>query len=265
MPTPLEISSSVNPRVKRLVRWRGRPAERRRAGVALAEGVREVERAAAAGLRCHAIWRCPELLGQRPTPATPATPAGAEEFICPAAVFERVAWHRRPEGILGEFEAPAWTLESLPPTPPDGLYLIAVETEKPGNLGAMARTASAAGCSGVLAVGPHVDPFHPAAVRNSTAAVFSLPVVAVAEPGEAIAFLKERGIALHAALVGGGEAPEVRGPVAVAIGPEDRGLSDAWAAAADAAVGVPMAEGPVDSLNAAAAAAVLLFGRRGHR
>ena len=272
MPGPLEITSAANPRVKRLARWRAKPAERRAAGVALAEGVREVERAVAAGLRCRALWRCPGLLGGR---ATPATPAGAEGLTCPPAVFEKVAWHRRPEGLLGEFEAPAWTLGSLPPTPPDGLYLVAVETEKPGNLGAMARTASAAGCCAVLAVGPHVDPFHPAAVRNSTAAVFSLPVVAVPDAGAALAFLKERGIALHAALVdalpppsGGivrrapGSTSGGGGAVAVAIGPEDRGLPAVWAEAADAAVGIPMADGPVDSLNAAAAAAVLLFEHR---
>ncbi|BAM02460.1 TrmH family RNA methyltransferase [Phycisphaera mikurensis] len=256
MPEPLPITSATNPRVKRLVRWRSRPAERRGAGVALAEGVREVERALEAGLVCTAWWACPQLLGGR---TVPAAPPGVERLTCPAAVFERIAWHRRPEGLLGEFVAPRARLDDLPPAAAAGLYLVAVGTEKPGNLGAMVRTAAAAGCDAVLAVGPHVDPFHPAAVRNSTAAVFHLPVVAVAEPEAAIAFLRARGIALHAALVGGGPAPATGGPVAVVIGPEDRGLAPTWAAAADAAIGIPMAPGPVDSLNAAAAAAVLLF------
>ncbi len=257
---PLDITSATNPRVKRLARFRQKPAERRAAGVVLAEGRREVERALAAGLACRALWCCPELLGE-----ALAAPAGAEAIRCSVAVLEKVAWHRRPEGVLAEFDAPHHTLDTLPPAPADGLYLVAVETEKPGNLGAMVRTAAAAGCAAVLAVGPHVDPFHPAAVRNSTAAVFSLPVVAVATAEEAIAWLRERGIAVHAAVVGGGPAPLSTGPVAVAIGPEDRGLAPFWSDAADAAIGIPLAPGPVDSLNAAAAAAVLLFARRTRR
>lgn len=258
-PRVLDIESTANPRVKQLVRWRNKPAERRAAGAALAEGPREVERALAAGLVCRSWWTCPAFLGSS---ATPPPPAEAEVLRCPPAVFERIAWHRRPDGLLAEFAAPAWTLSTLPPTRADSLYLIAVETEKPGNLGAMARTASAAGCDAVIAVGPHVDPFHPAAVRNSTAAVFSLPVVTVPDAATALAALRERGVALHAAIVGGDLPPGGTGPVAVAIGPEDRGLASEWARAADRAVGVPMAPGPVDSLNAAAAAAVLLFAHR---
>ena len=257
---PLDITSASNPRVKRLARFRQKPAERRAAGVVLAEGRREVERALAAGMACRALWFCPALTG-----AETAVPAGAEAVRCSAAVLEKVAWHRRPEGVLAEFDAPHPTLETLPPAPAGGLYLVAVETEKPGNLGAMVRTAAAAGCVAVLAVGRHVDPFHPAAVRNSTAAVFSLPVVAVATADEAIAWLRERGVAMHAAVVGGGPAPTASGPVAVVIGPEDRGLDPLWSEAADAAVGIPLAPGPVDSLNAAAAAAVLLFAERARR
>ena len=259
VPAPLGITSAANPRVKRLARWRSKPAERRAAGIALAEGVREVERALAAGLTCRAWWSCPGLLVDRPVPTPPPE---AEAITCPPAVFEKIAWHRKPEGLLAEFEAPAPTLADLPEPGLGSLWLVAVETEKPGNLGAMVRTAAAAGCEAVLAVGPHVDPFHPAAIRNSTGAVFSLPVVTLADAGGAIGFLQSRGVAVHAAVVGGGEAPPAAGPVAVVIGPEDRGLSAAWADAAEARVGIPMASGPVDSLNAAAAAAVLLFGTR---
>ena len=224
-----------------------------------AEGFREVERALEAGLACRAVWSCPSLLGDR---VAPSAPAGADRIEASAPVFEKIAWHRRPEGLLAEFVAPRRTLDTLPPTRPESLYLAAVETEKPGNLGAMIRTAAAAGCDAVLAVGPHVDPFHPAAIRNSTAAVFSLPVVAVEQAGDAIAFLRGRGVRIHAAVVGAEAAPPPEAPVAVVIGPEDRGLSRVWTDAADRAVGIPLAPGPVDSLNAAAAAAVLLFGHR---
>ncbi len=142
--------------------------------------------------------------------------------------------------------------------------LVAVGTEKPGNLGAMVRTAAAAGFDAVLAAdvpGLTVDPFNPNAVRASTGAVFSLPTVSAPE-ARVLAYLQRQGVRLLAA------APRAEvnytdadwtGPLAVVIGPEDRGLSDAWLDAADQRLAIPVAGGVVDSLNASAAAAVLLY------
>jgi len=131
----------------------------------------------------------------------------------------------------------------------------------------MVRTAAAAGCDAVLAVGPAVDVFNPNAIRNSTGAVFELPVVLIEQAVDAVGWLKERGVRVAAALAADGAtcfeadlAASPQRPLAVVIGPEHAGLGPEWRDAADVAVTIPaQSGGVVDSLNASAAAAVLLF------
>src|SRR5688572_13345066 len=129
------ITSLQNPRVKQIVRLRER-RHRDRAGVFIAEGVREVGRAMAAGLKVVEAFICPERLG--------VTPAELAALAAPRG---------------------------------NALYLVLVGTEKPGNLGAMIRTAAAAGCAGVLVAEANVDLWNPNCLRNSTGAVFDLPTV----------------------------------------------------------------------------------------
>ncbi|MEM7577261.1 MAG: RNA methyltransferase [Planctomycetota bacterium] len=268
------IESVANPRVKKTLKLR-QSRERRASGLLLAEGRREVERAFAAGLVCRELWVCDALLGGD------FQPEGVTERVFAASdkVLRKLAWHDDPEGVLGVFVAPRWTLASLPATRASDTYLVAVGTEKPGNLGAMVRTAAAAGCGAVLAVCPSVDVFNPAAIRNSTGAVFSLPVVAVSDTAVALDWLMQRGIAVVASVApgqGGGSCFEVSWdfPAAVVVGPEHAGLDAAWREHAAALVTIPMAVSnakrdvsdatsterrPVDSLNAATAAAVLLY------
>ena len=279
-PTPVRISSPANPRVRALVRLR-KPRERRVAGVRIAEGRREVMRALDAGLACREWWWCPEHFFANssgpPGPPGPPDPRllGVPGVEADAAAFGKVAWHREPEGLLAVFAAPETDPDRL--TLPRGRLLVAVGTEKPGNFGAMVRTAAAAGCDGVLAVGPATDPFNPNAIRNSTGAVFATPLGVVPDDDAAVAWLRDRRVRVAAALAdassNGTPDPADRShscfdadltasaerPLAVVIGPEHAGLSAAWRAAADLRISVPTAAGVVDSLNAAAAAAVLLF------
>ena len=153
------ITSLDNPRVKEVVRLRaGR--ERRRSGLFIAEGPREVERARAAGLRIVATYFAPELL---------EWPDGEPVS---ARVLTKMAYRADPEGVLAVVEAPKREL------PRDGtLYLVAVGIEKPGNLGAMARSADAAGADALVVADAEADPWNPNAIRASTGAVFTLPVV----------------------------------------------------------------------------------------
>ena len=285
MPDPDEISSVVNPRVKRLVRLR-KPRFRREAGVLIAEGRREVARALRAGLVAEELWFCPSLVPPGYVDPEVKTTIGelgglgesdgmadgknlATFSIRPTrateAVFRKIAYHRDPEGLLGVFAAPQPQLTDLDLR--RGRLLVAVGTEKPGNLGAMIRTAAAAGCDAVLAVGPAVDVFNPNTIRNSTGAVFALPVLVVERDADAVAWLKNRGVRVAAALAADGQscfgadlAADPARPLAVVIGPEHAGLGPQWREAADSAVTIPaLSGGLVDSLNASAAAAVLLF------
>jgi TrmH family RNA methyltransferase len=153
------ITSLDNPRVKEVVRLRTR-RERRRAGLFLAEGPREVERARAAGLTIVATYYAPALV---------SWPEGEEVS---ERVLAKMAYRADPEGVLAVVEAPR------PQLPLDGtLYLAAVGIEKPGNIGAMARTAAAAGADALVVADARCDPWNPNAIRASTGAVFTLPVV----------------------------------------------------------------------------------------
>ena len=233
------ITSVDNARVKEVVRLRtGR--ERRRSGLFVAEGSREVERAGAAGLRIVATYFAPELLDW---------PEGEPVS---ARVFAKMAYRTNPEGVLAVVEAPAREL------PRGGsLYLVAVGIEKPGNLGAMARSADAAGADALVLADTVSDPWSPNAIHSSTGAVFTLPVVAAT-----LDELRALEVQLVAAIVG---APtrytdaDLRQPTALIVGPEDKGLDGQWRDAADLTVAIPMADGTVDSLNAATAASVILF------
>jgi len=239
------ITSVDNPRVKDVVRLRqGR--ERRRAGLFVAEGPREVERARAAGLTIVATYYAPNLIEWH----------DGEEVS--ERVLAKMAYRAEPEGVLAVVEAPHREL------PRDGtLYLAAVGIEKPGNLGAMARTAEAAGADALLVAEARADPWNPNAIRASAGAVFTLPVVEVTL--DDVRALPARLVATTPRAATAYTAADLTTPAVVAIGAEDAGLPEAWLAAADATVSIPLHAGTTDSLNAAAAAAILLFEARRQR
>ncbi|MEO0966141.1 MAG: RNA methyltransferase [Planctomycetota bacterium] len=261
------ITSPANPRVKRVVALR-KGHKAKEAGVLIAEGWREVERAAAAGLVVREAYAAGGEVAGR-LAATLRVAEGSTVTPVAPEVLAKMAYHREPEGVLAVFERPAWAWECLAV----GDVLVAVGMDKPGNLGAMVRTAAAAGLAGVVAAGEGaggVDVFNPNAIRASTGAVFDTPVVVADEAG-AIDWLTRSGHRVMAAMVDG--ATDYRAVdrddrrIAIVIGPEDRGLDARWREVAEAsggaAVSIPMADGGVvDSLNASVAAGVLIYGMR---
>jgi TrmH family RNA methyltransferase len=239
------ITSLDNARVKEVLRLR-RSRERRALGLFVVEGMRELARARSAGLRIQAVFSAPELIGDARPPALD----GAEEVS--ARVLRHMSYRAEPEGVLAVVEAPHREL------PADAtLVLVAVDVEKPGNLGAMARSAEAAGADALLVAGGAFDPWNPNAIRASTGAVFTLPIVATTL--DDVRALTLRRIA---AVVGAEQLytdVDLTGPTALIVGAEDEGLSDEWRAAADSTVAIPMSGRSTDSLNASVAAGVLLF------
>jgi len=239
------ITSVDNPRVKDVVRLRKR-SERREAGLFVAEGPREVERARAAGLRIVATYFAPSLL------EWPEGEAVSER------VLAKMAYRGEPEGVVAVVEAPMREL------PRGGtLYLAAVGIEKPGNLGAMARTAEAAGADALVVANATADPWNPNAIRASTGAVFTLPVVEATL--DDVRELGTRLVAAEPAAPTPYTELDLTARTTIAIGAEDEGLPDAWLAAADARASIPLRAGSADSLNAATAAAVILFEARRQR
>jgi TrmH family RNA methyltransferase len=214
--------------------------ERRRLGRFLAEGPREVARARAAGLTIVQTFFAPALLDW------------GEGQAVSERVLARMAYRVEPEGVIAVVEAPRR------PLPRNGsLYLVAVGIEKPGNLGAMARSAAAAGADALLVAEAQADPWSPNAIRASTGAVFTLPVVETS-----LAEVVGLGVAIVAAAPDAATPytrVDLRGPTAIVVGAEDCGLGARWLEHADARVAIPVAAAGVDSLNAATAAAILLY------
>jgi TrmH family RNA methyltransferase len=263
MPTVQPITSAANPRIKSAVKLR-RSRDRRKGGLFLAEGPREVGRAVAAGLGVMEVFYCPDLLGDSALlDVLRGLDQGVPVFSIPGSLLKMLAYRDEPEGVIAVVRQPGWALNDLSAADQNDLYLIAVGTAKPGNLGAMARSAEAAGCGALLACGTPVDAFNPNAIRASTCAVFTLPIVNVDEV-QAVAWLRGRGMRIAATTPDAGRAElytdaDLTGPLALVIGPEDAGLNDAWLDAADVCLSIPTLGQTVDSLNAANAAAVLLF------
>jgi TrmH family RNA methyltransferase len=214
--------------------------ERNRSGLFIAEGPREVERARAAGLTVHATYFAPELL----------TWGDGEEVS--ARVLAKMAYRAEPEGVLAIVEIPQRHV------PADAtLILIAVGIEKPGNLGAMARTADAAGADALLVGDANADPWNPNAIRASTGAVFTLPIVDVTI--DDVRALDVRKIAAVVDAQHSYTNADLTKPTAFIVGSEDQGLNDAWRDVSDEHVVIPMRTRTADSLNAATSAGVLLF------
>jgi TrmH family RNA methyltransferase len=234
------ITSVDNPRVKDVLRLR-KARGRREAGLFVAEGPREVSRARAAGLSIVATYFSPALLDWD----------DGEEVD--ERVLRKMSYRADPEGVIAVVEIPERSL------PADStLLLVAVGIEKPGNLGAMARTAEAAGADALLVADAACDPWNPNAIRASTGSVFTLPIVpATAAEIEALPHAKV------AAVLDADTAftsADYSAPTAFIVGAEDAGLDDAWRALADVLVAIPMQQGAAaDSLNAGTAAALLLY------
>jgi TrmH family RNA methyltransferase len=179
--------------------------------------------------------------------------------------FAKLAYGDRLDGIVSVAETPLHRLADLD-LPSNPLIGVIEGVEKPGNLGAVLRTADGAGLSAVIVAEPGTDLLNPNVIRASLGTIFSVPV-AVASSGEVLAWLRERDISIVAARVQGSvdyTVADYRGPTAIALGSEARGLSDAWAELATASVHIPML-GVADSLNVSATAAILFYEARKQR
>lgn len=257
------ITSPRNPSIRAaqaLAKRRDRLARRQ----FLIEGRRELARAVAAGVPVVQLFVDPARLGPDDHALVASVAAGGAEVVeVSGDVLERLGYRAATEPLVAVAALFDTSLTRLRPGSAP-LLLVMAGVEKPGNIGAMLRTAAAAGVDGVVVADPVADVFNPNVVRASVGALFTVPV-AVAGGAEAIAWLQGRGIAVLAATPDGGrphwEVP-LTGPVAVVVGAEHAGLSPEWLVAADDHLTIPMpaeAVSGADSMNVGTAAAVLLF------
>ncbi len=249
----MDITSAQNPRVKHIVKLREDKKTRQTDNLMLVEGFDEIQLAISAGHKPTTLLSAPEIASRQ------LIVSASEHLTVTRAVFEKVSYRENPDGWLGIFPIPRKTLGDLQPneTP---LVVVAESIEKPGNLGAILRTADASGVDALLVCDARVDVWNPNVVRASRGAVFSVPIVEC-DNASALKWLKGREIRIAAATPSADEIYSninLREPIAIAVGAEDVGLSDFWLTNADVKVKIPM-RGIVNSLNVSVSTALILY------
>ena len=249
----MDITSSQNPRVKYIVRLRDDKRQRQKDGLMLVEGFDEVQLALAAGYKPQTVLTAPELVARQ------IDEVSAESITVNRPVFEKMSYRQNPDGWLAVFPIPRISLDNLK-LRPSPLMIVAESIEKPGNLGAILRTADAAKVDALLVCDPQVDAYSPNVVRASRGAIFTVPVIETSS-AQAAVFLQRNGIRILAATPSAKDEftrQDLRGPLAVAVGTEDEGLSEFWLSQADIAVKIPML-GKVNSLNVSVSTALIIY------
>ena len=255
------ITSVQNARIKHVVALQQKSSLRREEGLFVVEGQREIEHCIACGYEIVEVFSRSEECGVR------SNEWGAPHTtIVTPQVYEKMAYRGSTEGIIAVAKCKDHSLSSLL-TPhssllgtPNPLIVVLESVEKPGNLGAILRTAEAAGVDAVIVCDPLTDIYNPNLIRASIGGVFSVPV-AVCNSKECIAFLKERGIRILTAQLQDSYEYydyDMRRATAIVMGTESTGLTDQWREAADAHIRIPML-GRLDSLNVSVSAAILMY------
>ncbi|MEJ5367588.1 MAG: RNA methyltransferase [Bryobacteraceae bacterium] len=225
-------------------------------GCCVAEGVHLLEEALRSGVKVQAV-----LAAEDAVEKALAALGGAEGVrlaVAPRALIEQIAATEHTQGVIALVRAPEWKEEEL--WARSGPVVVLDELQDPGNAGAVARAAEAFGAAGLVWIKGTVSRWNGKVVRASAGSLFRLPVIASGSAAEAAAMLRSRGCRILAAEARGGKAPweaDWRGRCAVVIGNEARGASGEWAAARVERVSIPTRG--VESLNAAVAAAVILY------
>lgn len=259
-----ELTSLQNPRVKQVISLRER-RDRDKSGLFLIEGYREILRAVDADHPIQTLFICPELfLGSNEDSLLRRISASKAVTVpCSEKVFRKISYRDRPDGLLAIGKQQSLSLKDLQKPFLEGktpFFVVAEAIEKPGNLGTILRSSDAVGIDGLIVCDRCTDIYNPNVVRASVGTLFTVPVVE-ASGEEALHWLNDKGVAIVAATPSAkAEFTDVdlTGPVAIAVGTEQLGLSERWMTQADIQVRIPML-GVADSLNVAMATTLLLY------
>ena len=274
MNAKMMITSVHNERVKRLVALQQKSQLRREGGIVVVGGRRELMHCVNAGHEVVAVYHCPELTPDLPSLLTPhassltpdlSTLTPDPSTLTPPCyevtreVYEKIAYRGSTEGVLAEVRPHPLTLSDLH-LPEHPLVMVLEAVEKPGNLGAVLRSADAAPADAVVVCDPLTDLYNPNIIRSSIGAIFTVPCVACSSE-ECIQYLKSHNIQILTAQLQDSHpyyATDMHRGTAIVMGTESTGLTQVWRDAADAHIRIPM-RGRLDSLNVSVSAAILLF------
>lgn len=252
-----KISSLQNTKVKQLVALQQKSSERRKQGVFVVEGIRELQHCLNAGYTINSIFFCPELTDTGALSSLLSESITSYE-VSPE-VYEKIAYRGSTEGVIATVQSKQLALKDLHLSK-QPLLIVLESVEKPGNLGAILRSADAAGADAVIICDPLTDLYNPNLIRSSIGAIFSVPCIACSSD-DCINFLKQNNINILTAQLQDSKLyydTDMNCGTAIIMGTESTGLTDVWRKAADAHIRIPML-GQLDSLNVSVSAAILLF------
>lgn len=252
-----EITSISNPFVKEVIQLSEKSRARKKQGLFIIEGLREVELALKGTFTIDTLIYNKDIL----TAAISQFMNNVSNTIHVSKdVYQKIAYRGTTEGIMAIVKAKDTTLETLKFTSKKPLILVAEAPEKPGNIGALLRTADAAKVDAVIITNPKTDLYNPNIIRSSVGGIFTVPV-ATATTEQAIAYLKKQNIAIYSAILQESvpyHTQDYKLATAIVVGTEATGLSPAWREHSTANISIPMG-GAIDSMNVSVAAGILIF------
>ena len=252
------ISSVQNPFIKQLALLKEKSRQRKKTRQFLIEGKRELSLAIKGGYNIDTLLFYPELFSE--SEAQAMSQYNIEIIEISKDVFQKLAHRDTTEGVIAVVNSKKHTLEDLKFESKNPLILVAEAPEKPGNIGAILRTADAANVDAVIIANPKSDLYNPNIIRSSVGCVFTTEI-AMASSDEAIAFLKKYNFNIFSAILQESEpyhSQDYTLPTAIVVGTEATGLSEEWREAATKNISIPM-QGEIDSMNVSVAAGILIF------
>ena len=254
-----KIQSTQNSRIKNVQKLFTKSKERKEQNLFVIEGAREIHLALSASYLLDTVFICPELFSETGYPEIRTEMSASNLFEVSPLVFQKIAYREHSDGILALAKPKSHTLNDL--NLPENPFVIVLEAvEKPGNLGAILRTADAAKVDAVIVCDPLTDVYNPNVIRSSVGCVFTVPL-AVANQSDTFSFLKENRLRIFAAELQASQwyqDTDFTQACALIMGTEAEGLTGFWIERADARIKIPM-RGKIDSLNVSVSTAVLTF------
>ncbi|MAG89040.1 MAG: rRNA methyltransferase [Flavobacteriaceae bacterium] len=255
------ISSTQNKRIKHLLQLQDKSRNRRKESQFVVEGLRETGLALQGGFKLLEVYFCPDFFSENEFKSIPDFEhADAEIIEISSEVYQKLAYRTSTEGVITVFASKENALQKLNFSHNNPLILVAEAPEKPGNIGALLRTADAANVDAVLIANPKTDLYNPNIIRSSVGCVFTNKI-AIGTTSEIIKFLQHKNIAIYAAAL---QASEIYTKIdftkasAIVVGTEATGLNQEWREAATQNIIIPM-NGAIDSMNVSVAAGILIF------
>lgn len=250
------ITSTNNPKIKNVLLLQQKKSEREKRGLFVVEGMRELNHCINAGYKIDSLFVCTDILTDE---AEISDIACNNIYHVSSSVYNKIAYRGGTEGIIAIVASKKRTLDKLT-LPENPLVVVLESVEKPGNLGAILRSADAAGVDAVIVCDPLTDMENPNLIRSSIGSAFTVQCASCTSE-ECISFLKSRKIKILTAQLQDSELyynTKMDCSVAIVMGTEATGLTEQWRQAADAHIRIPML-GKLDSLNVSVSAAILMY------